>query len=137
MISKQIRLGASAAIFKNDKLLLVQRGTGAFTGLWSLPGGHIHDGEAPKAAAIREVREETGIEAEITDHIDTIHIESDIDISYKISVFYGKWIAGELTPSDDARDARWVLPGEIDLYSTTEGLPEIIAKAQTCRHSGR
>jgi ADP-ribose pyrophosphatase YjhB (NUDIX family) len=34
--------------------------------LWSLPKGHIEDGESPEQAAIREVAEETGIKSEIT-----------------------------------------------------------------------
>ena len=33
--------------------------------LWSLPKGHIEDGESPEQAAIREVEEETGIKSEI------------------------------------------------------------------------
>jgi ADP-ribose pyrophosphatase YjhB (NUDIX family) len=40
--------------------------------LWSLPKGHIETDETPEEAAIREVREETGIEAVIVRHLGTI-----------------------------------------------------------------
>jgi ADP-ribose pyrophosphatase YjhB (NUDIX family) len=40
--------------------------------LWSLPKGHIEPNESPEQAAVREVREETGIEAVIVRHLGTI-----------------------------------------------------------------
>ena len=49
------RCGASAAIFRGAEVLLVQRGKGALSGLWSLPGGHIEPGERTQDAALREV----------------------------------------------------------------------------------
>jgi 8-oxo-dGTP diphosphatase len=50
------RCGASAAIFRNDEVLLIERAKGALKGRWSLPGGHVEPGETAKAAALREVR---------------------------------------------------------------------------------
>jgi 8-oxo-dGTP diphosphatase len=48
------------------EVLLIRRGTPPRLGEWSLPGGRIEWGEPVKAAALRELREETGVEAEIT-----------------------------------------------------------------------
>lgn len=50
-----------AAIFREDRILLLRRSpTGAFPGLWEMPGGHVESGESLHAALRREVREETG-----------------------------------------------------------------------------
>ena len=64
------RCGTSAAVFRDDRVLLIQRAKGGFKGLWSLPGGHIEPGESAKAAAVREVREETGVDADIRGIVD-------------------------------------------------------------------
>ena len=53
-------LAASAVIFRGHRVLLVQRGQELGRGLWSLPGGKVEHGERTKAAASREVMEETG-----------------------------------------------------------------------------
>ena len=42
---------------------------------WVLPKGHIEPGETPEAAAIREVREETGVEAKITGLVGAVEFE--------------------------------------------------------------
>src|SRR5262249_52901388 len=39
---------------------------------WQLPKGHVDKGESPEEAALREVREETGLDAEITEKIEAI-----------------------------------------------------------------
>ena len=67
-------MGASIAVFKGDTVLLVQRGRAPFRGLWSLPGGSIEPGESAREAALRELKEETGITAEIEGVVENVEL---------------------------------------------------------------
>ena len=65
------KAAASAAIFRDDgKLLIGLRGKDPRRVVWSLPGGHIEAGETAGNAALRELREETGVEAELLGLVD-------------------------------------------------------------------
>lgn len=46
-----------------EQVLLQQRAAGRKSGRWGFPGGHVHPGEAPWRAALRELEEETGLTA--------------------------------------------------------------------------
>ena len=58
---------------------------------WGLPGGRIEDGESPWAAAVRETREETGVEAEI-DHLIGVY---GLDNGFYAYAFAAVIVAGE------------------------------------------
>jgi 8-oxo-dGTP diphosphatase len=54
---------AVALVDADGRVLLAQRPPGkAMAGLWEFPGGKVHEGEAPEAALIRELKEELGID---------------------------------------------------------------------------
>ena len=55
------RVGVGAVILKEDRVLLVKRGSPPSQGKWSIPGGLVQLGETVEAAAIREVEEECGL----------------------------------------------------------------------------
>ncbi|MCW2851236.1 MAG: hydrolase [Nocardioides sp.] len=60
------RVAAYALVERDDAFLLTRISPRGFhTGLWSLPGGGIDHGEAPRDAVVREVREETGVAVEV------------------------------------------------------------------------
>jgi ADP-ribose pyrophosphatase YjhB (NUDIX family) len=58
-----IPLGVNISIFHNGKILLTKREDFE---VWCLPGGAVDEGESVAQAAIREAREETGLEVELT-----------------------------------------------------------------------
>lgn len=128
------RCGASAAIFRDDAVLLIERSKGALKGRWSLPGGHIEPGETARAAAVREVREETGVEADVRGLLDVHDVilrgaDGALLSHYLVAVFCGRWRAGEPTAGSDASAARFVRVGEMEGYPLTDGAAALIRRA--------
>ena len=85
--------------------------------LWSLPKGHIEVGETPEQAAIREVREETGITSEITKSIGIIDfwfMAGGKRIHKTVHHFIFKEVSGELTPQiTEVDEVSWFPLSEI------------------------
>jgi 8-oxo-dGTP diphosphatase len=129
------RGAASAAIFRGGDVLLVKRGKGgALQGLWSLPGGRIEPGEAARAGALREVREETGIVAELAGLLDVHDVirrdpAGQLVSHHLLAVFYGRWLSGEPVAGDDAADARFVPLDGMGGLQMTAGTPGFIGRA--------
>lgn len=63
------KVAAGCLIVKNDRVLLVKRGIEPGYGTWVFPGGHVDRGETIEAAALRETREEAGVDAELEELI--------------------------------------------------------------------
>lgn len=65
-----------AAIIRNDdKVLATQRGYGEFKDGWEFPGGKIEDGEAPRQALVREIREELDTVIEVGELLETVEYD--------------------------------------------------------------
>jgi 8-oxo-dGTP diphosphatase len=128
------RCGASAAVFRGEAVLLIVRAKGALKGLWSLPGGHIEPGEAARAAAQREVLEETAVKADIDALVDVHDVilrnaEGELSAHYLIAVFCGRWREGEPTAGSDASLARFVPLGDVEELQLTPGAGPLIRRA--------
>ncbi len=99
---------AGVVCLRGDEVLLIRRGTPPRLGEWSLPGGRIEYGERAQDAALRELHEETGVEAEITGLLDVIDgMFPEFGRHYVLVDFAARWIAGEPRPGDDAAEARF------------------------------
>ena len=62
----QCDLGVAAVIVKDNSVLLVKEATGRYMGHWGLPKGHVDNGELPRDAALRELREECDVNGKVT-----------------------------------------------------------------------
>lgn len=128
------KAGVSTAVFRDGAVLLVRRAKAPLAGLWSLPGGHVEAGEPLRAAAARELTEETGVEAETLDlagAVDVILRAPDGSLSrhYIVSTFAARWRRGEPVAASDTSDARFVPLAELASYPLTEGALAIIHRA--------
>jgi 8-oxo-dGTP pyrophosphatase MutT (NUDIX family) len=82
---------------------------------WCLPKGHVEAGETPARAAVREVREETGIESQVLRHLGTVDywfVGADRPIHKTVHHYLLGATGGSLSaagdPDAEAVDARWV-----------------------------
>ncbi len=128
------RAAASAAIFRDGKVLLAQRSKPPLKGIWSLPGGHIEAGEKAIDAAHRELNEETGITADLKGLADVANVimrrdDGALRVHYVISVFYGIWLHGEAKAESDCQAVEWVDIAELSERPMTDGTAAIIERA--------
>lgn len=87
---------------------------------WQLPKGLVEKGESAEAAAIRETREEAGVEGSVEAPLDTIeywyvgaHEGKQVRFHKKVHFFLLKFVAGDVTEHDDeVNDAKWFPIGE-------------------------
>lgn len=102
---------------ESRRVLMVRRAISPFKGAWALPAGFQDLDESPAEAAIREIREETGIEVVIRRLLDLLFIPDDPRKPANVAVFLCRAIGGELRAGDDALEAAWfpldALPEEI------------------------
>lgn len=106
-------------VWKDDHVLLIQRGKEPRRGEWSIPGGSHDVGETVREGAVREVMEETGVTIRlgpIIDVIDTIHRDADgrVLTHFTLTDFAATWLSGEPVAGDDAMHAEF-LPYEAAL----------------------
>jgi 8-oxo-dGTP diphosphatase len=116
--------------FKGREVLLIRRGAPPRLGEWSIPGGKIEWGEGAAAAALRELAEETGVEADLLGLIDVVDgLFPEEGRHYVLIDYAARWRAGEPVAGDDAAEARFFpMKDALAMVSWTE-TRRIIAKA--------
>jgi 8-oxo-dGTP diphosphatase len=115
--------------FKDADVLLIQRGKPPRQGEWSLPGGRIEPGEAVRAAGLRELMEETGVEAELLGLVDVVDGLFPGQ-HYVLIDFAARWIAGAPQAGDDAVDARFFSPNDLEGLGLWAETLRVIAAAR-------
>ncbi|MEZ0171883.1 NUDIX hydrolase [Microvirga sp. TS319] len=127
-------LAASVAVIRDGRILLAARGKPPGEGLYSLPGGMVEAGETLVEAALRELREEVGVEAEIMGLLAPVEfIERDgrghIKHHVVIAAHAARWVSGEPQTGPEAKDIRWVTERDIADLPMTAGLGGILEQA--------
>ena len=103
---------AGALVIRNGKVLLVRRRIEPFRGYWDIPGGFCEADEHPAETALREVREETGLEVELTGLLG-LWLD-DYQGSITLNVYYlARPLSRRLRVGDDADGAAWFAPSAL------------------------
>ncbi|CAA9312811.1 MAG: ADP-ribose pyrophosphatase [uncultured Microvirga sp.] len=127
-------LAASVGVFRDGRVLLAARARPPLEGLFSLPGGLVEPGETLGEAALRELREEVGVEAEMIGFVDHVQmIERDPDGRVKhhfvIAAHAARWRSGEPRVGAEALAVRWVAQDAVAGLPTTPGLAAVLRQA--------
>jgi ADP-ribose pyrophosphatase YjhB (NUDIX family) len=105
------------AIVDGGRALVAVRAGEPHRGLIDVPGGFLHVGEQPLEGLKREVREELGVEIEVTDgdYVQAVAHQYGTDGDWLLSMgFTARLASGDPHPTDDVADVRWVTIDEID-----------------------
>ena len=134
---------ALAVVVRRPQVLLVRRANPPDQGKWGFPGGRIEAGEKIGEAALRELREETGLLAQAGPAFAALDvIERDgagqLAHHFVLIAVLCRWLAGEADPADDAVEARWFTPAEIAALGPTASadVAEVAARAIDLPGSG-
>lgn len=126
-------VGVGILIQKGNDYLLIKRAAEPDAGLWSIPGGLVEIGERASDAAIREAREETGLDVEIEKAlgvVDKIIRDEGSEIKYHFVIidYLASPKGGSPAASSDALDARWVKAEEFPSYELSPTLVQLLMR---------
>ena len=119
-------VGVGAVIVQDRKLVLVKRGVEPAKGKWSIPGGAVELGERVRDTAVREAKEECGLDLELVNDMPMDAIDNMIAgenerlrYHYVLLEFLARPIGGTFRPGSDVTEVRWVPLEEVERYDLT------------------
>mgnify|MGYP001167292049 FL=1 len=133
-------VGVGAIIFRDDQVLLIQRGKEPSLGQWSIPGGAILVGETLEEGVRREIFEETHLEVQVLTLVkvlERVFRDSDgrVVYHYVLVDFLCHYLAGELRSDSDAQDARFVNLQDLPAYRIAPVTLGVISRADLLRQN--
>ncbi len=105
--------GVGVLVEMDDGIVLIRRGQPPFEGEWALPAGYIEADESAEQAAVRECKEETGLDVELLE-LFGVYSFPEGPVQPGIIIFYrARPVDGELRAGDDAQDVSVFLSDEL------------------------
>jgi 8-oxo-dGTP diphosphatase len=98
---------AGAILVENEKILLVKRAHPPKIGWWCIPAGFMEWREHPSETAVRELKEETGLEVKLSSFFEVYTGQDDPRSNSVLMLYLADIVGGELKAADDALDVQW------------------------------
>lgn len=122
-------------VVRGDELLLVKRKSDPGRNLWSIPGGLVLLGERLTDAARREVKEETGLDVELTGLLGVFEVirrdgEGRVEYHYVLVDYRGEVKGGDLAPGSDVGDAKWVKLSDVRSLPLTPTFSKLLEEIE-------
>jgi len=130
MEEQRPRITSAVLVVSDGKFLLGERNKENYNGYWVIPGGGVKFGETIQDAAIREIKEETGLDVEITEFIGPKEI-INVPGNYHSIVFFhlAKPIGLDINARDDISKAKFFSVEEIKNLKIAESVEWALRKA--------
>jgi ADP-ribose pyrophosphatase YjhB (NUDIX family) len=116
-VFREHKVAAGVIVEREGAVLLVRRRLNPRRGLWSFPAGFVDFDETPVRAAVRECREETGLDVEIIELLDVIagdgYGDADIIIIYRARWAGGERVEDHLQAADDVDRVAFFVPEDL------------------------
>ena len=133
-------MAVGVVVWKDDKVLLIRRAKPPRSGQWSIPGGAQELGETVRDTALREVKEETGLDIAVTDFIEVVDFierddAGDVLYHYTLVDWSAEWRDGEAIPGDDVSEILWIDPVELERFGIWSETVRIIQRSAKRRRS--
>lgn len=135
----QPKLAALAVVIRDDRVLLVRRRNEPDAGLWGFPGGHVDLGETALSAAVRELKEETGVVAMPRRYLTNVDVivrdaVGKVSFHFLLAAVFCDYVSGDPAPADDVDAAEWksivdVLAGRIPCSAHVDDVVELAFRA--------
>ena len=126
-----------AIVFRDGAVLLVKRGAEPHRGRWSLPGGSLEIGETVEAGAVRETREETGVDVQPLRVLDVCNFierkDGEVRWHYVLIDVLCEYVRGDPFPATDAENARLIPLRELGEYDVVPTALEVLQVTSTRR----
>jgi ADP-ribose pyrophosphatase YjhB (NUDIX family) len=124
--------GVGAVVVGPKGILMATRDKDPGKGMWSIPGGGVEIGESQEAAIIREIKEETGIDAKVLRFIDTADVifkdeSGEIEYHFILNHYLCSALSYDIIPESSDTKVRWFMPDSIPVE---ESHPTIIGLIQ-------
>ena len=115
---------------KDGKVLLSKRGRDPYKGAYDIIGGFMEANELPEAAALREAKEETGLDMKIVSLLGIYVDRYGEDGDYTLNLHYiAEIIGGEMQAQDDVAELEWMAIDDVPLsegfQNTRDGLRDL------------
>jgi len=104
---KKPSIAVDGIITKDEKILLIKRKNEPFKGKWALPGGFVEYGERVEEAVLREIKEETGLDAKIKKLLGVYSDPNRDPRGHTISIVFILEGKGKAKGGDDAEEAKF------------------------------
>jgi 8-oxo-dGTP diphosphatase len=134
-------VGVGGVVIQNGRALLIKRGSEPLLGQWSIPGGTLELGESLQQGVARELLEETGLEVEVLDIIETFdrifldpaapnaEDRSRPKYHYVIVDYLCERLAGEAQAGSDVTDIAYATEDELEKFHLTTTATRVLRRA--------
>ncbi len=112
------KVGAGCLIEEEGRLLLLRRAREPFKGCWNLPAGYVEIDEEPSETAVRETREETGLQVEARELVGVYAFADDPRGNGLLIVYRCEIVGGEVRETAEGKDGA---------FFSKEALPDDLA----------